>query len=98
VDLTVVDCLWHGSLRYTPVRVVLLRNLNSRRGYDLALVTTDLTAAPEQIIGRYADRWSIEDRHQRCRSSDDRSSWGVSWGGVGVGPASAGVVAGRVVA
>jgi transposase len=43
-------------------------------------------------------RWVVEDRHQRCRSSDDRCSWGVSWGGVGVGPASAGVVAGRVVA
>jgi transposase len=43
-------------------------------------------------------RWAVEDRHQRCRSSDDRCSWGVSWGGVGVGPASAGVVAGRVVA
>jgi hypothetical protein len=40
--------------------VVLLRNLNNRKAYNLALVTTDLTAAPEQIIARYADRWSIE--------------------------------------
>ena len=29
-------------------------------GYDIALVTTDLTATAEQIIARYAARWSIE--------------------------------------
>ncbi len=29
-------------------------------GNDLALVTTDLTATPEEIIARYAARWSIE--------------------------------------
>jgi hypothetical protein len=29
-------------------------------GYDIALVTTDLTATPQEIIARYAARWSIE--------------------------------------
>jgi len=29
-------------------------------GYDIALVTTDLTATPQEIISRYAARWSIE--------------------------------------
>jgi hypothetical protein len=38
---------------------VLIRD-RSASGYDLALVTTDLTASPAQVIERYASRWSIE--------------------------------------
>lgn len=38
--------------RSTPTRAT--------RDYDIALVSTDLTATPEQIITRYAARWSIE--------------------------------------
>jgi hypothetical protein len=30
------------------------------KSYDVALVTTDLAATPEEIIARYAARWSIE--------------------------------------
>ncbi|MGH3922745.1 MAG: IS701 family transposase [Pseudonocardiaceae bacterium] len=56
-------CLWYGTWRTDPVRVILLRDSArkiSTSGYDLALVTTDLTATPEDIIARYAARWSIE--------------------------------------
>jgi hypothetical protein len=55
-------CLWYGTWRTDPVRVILLRDTarTSGSGYDLALVTTDLTATPEEIIARYAARWSIE--------------------------------------
>ena len=55
-------CLWFGTWRTDPVRVILLRDTGrtTSSGYDLALVTTDLTATPEQIIARYAARWSIE--------------------------------------
>lgn len=28
--------------------------------YGIALVSTDLSASPEQLVARYADRWSIE--------------------------------------
>ncbi len=56
-------CLWYGTWRTDPVRVILLRD-NARKtktsGYDIALVTTDLTATPEEIIARYAARWGIE--------------------------------------
>ena len=55
--------LWYGTWRTDPVRVILLRESTpktSTSGYDIALVTTDLTATPEQIIARYAARWSIE--------------------------------------
>ena len=60
VDLAVITCLWWGSLRRTPVRVVLVRDLDETRPCTLALATTDLTSAGEQIVARYASRWSIE--------------------------------------
>jgi SRSO17 transposase len=60
VEVAVITCLWWGSLRSTPVRVVLVRDSDSATAYDIALVTTDTTADPATIITRYADRWSIE--------------------------------------
>jgi hypothetical protein len=36
-----------------------VRDLDARRRF-LALITTDLHAPAEQIVARYADRWSIE--------------------------------------
>jgi hypothetical protein len=56
-------CLWYGTWRTDPVRVILLREgarKTTTSGYDIALVTTDLTATPEEIIARYAARWSSE--------------------------------------
>lgn len=53
-------CLWYGTWRTDTVRVILLRDTTRTSGYDLAVVTTDLTATPEDIIARYAARWSIE--------------------------------------
>jgi hypothetical protein len=60
VDLAVVTCLWWGSLHRTPVRVVLVRDTGETKPYTLALATTDLTSTGEQIVARYASRWSIE--------------------------------------
>ena len=60
VDLAVVTCLWWGSLHRTPIRVVLVRDLDEARPYTLALATTDMAATGEQIVARYASRWSIE--------------------------------------
>ena len=57
-------CLWYGTWRTDPVRVILVRDTrrttSPTSGYDIALVTTDLTATAEDIIARYAARWSIE--------------------------------------
>jgi len=57
-----VRCLWYGVYRSQAIRVVLLRESASRAkaGYDLALITTDLTSSVEQIVTRYAARWAIE--------------------------------------
>jgi hypothetical protein len=59
VLLADLACLWWGSLHRTPLRCILVRDLDRRRG-DLALVTTDLYTPAEQIVARYANRWSIE--------------------------------------
>ena len=65
VQITERRALWYGTWRTDPVRVILLRDTRRRthsgeHGYDIALVTTDLTAPAEEIIARYAARWSIE--------------------------------------
>ncbi|SRR6266540_409931 len=64
VEITELTCLWYGTWRTDTVRVVLVRETGkktkSTKGYGIALVTTDLTATPEQVIARYAARWSIE--------------------------------------
>jgi len=61
---TEITCMWYGTWRTDPVRVILVRD--SRRktttpaGYDIAIVTTDLEATAAQIVARYASRWAIE--------------------------------------
>jgi hypothetical protein len=59
-------CLWYGTWRTDTVRVILVTGTgrttrtSTANGYDIALITTDLTATPQEIIARYAARWSIE--------------------------------------
>jgi hypothetical protein len=61
-------CLWHGSWRARPVRLILARNPGTTSGYDLALITTDLHAAPAALITRYAARWAIEQAFADARN------------------------------
>jgi hypothetical protein len=60
VSLAEVVCLWYGAYRSRAVRVILLRDQPTRTGYQLALLTTDLTSPAAAIVERYAARWSIE--------------------------------------
>lgn len=59
VHAAVLNCLWYGVFGPQPVQVVLVRDRDAT-GYGIALVSTDLTATPAQLIERYAARWSIE--------------------------------------
>jgi len=59
VQAAVLNCLWYGVFGAEPVQVVLVRD-RATTGYGIALVSTDLTATPAQMIERYAARWSIE--------------------------------------
>jgi hypothetical protein len=60
VTLADTVCLWYGVYRSRAVRVILLRDRGTTSGYGIALITTDLHSSAEQIITRYAARWSIE--------------------------------------
>ncbi|MGI8311702.1 IS701 family transposase [Saccharopolyspora hattusasensis] len=60
VHIATVTCLWWGSLHRRPVTVVLIKETDSARPYDIALVSTDTSASVETVIARYADRWSVE--------------------------------------
>ena len=66
VQVAEITCLWYGSFHTETVRVVLVRDDKPRtrdsddRGYGLPLVTTDLTSPAEDLVARYAARWSIE--------------------------------------
>jgi len=63
VQLAQVVCLWYGAYRSRTIRVILIRDPDRptpRAGYQLALISTDLTSPAEAIVARYAARWSIE--------------------------------------
>jgi len=60
VEIAIIDCLWWGSLHRTPVRLILVRDLDETKAYTIALITTDPTATGEEIVARYASRWPIE--------------------------------------
>jgi DDE superfamily endonuclease len=66
VQITEIICLWYGSFRSQPVRVILVRDDKPRtrdrddRGYGLPLVTTDLESTAQDLVARYASRWGIE--------------------------------------
>ncbi|MEV5593779.1 hypothetical protein [Streptomyces sp. NPDC052496] len=59
--LAEIHCLWYGSFHTRPVRVLLIRGSDPDTNKPLlSLVTTDLTTPAEQLVTRYAWRWSIE--------------------------------------
>jgi hypothetical protein len=52
--------LWYGPWHARTVRLILSRDQDTTDGYDLALVTTGMTAAPAALVTRYATRREIE--------------------------------------
>lgn len=60
VRVLALDCLWYSVFEAQPVRVVLLREPGRTDGFDIALVTTAVHQAAEDIVARYAERWAIE--------------------------------------
>jgi hypothetical protein len=60
LKLAIIDCLWEPLGPDGPVRVILIADETKACGYQLALIATDLTSTPGQIVERYSDRWPIE--------------------------------------
>ena len=59
VELAQMQCLWSTPFGTQVVQLVMVREVG-RGGYGVALVSTDLQATPQEIVERYAARWSIE--------------------------------------
>jgi hypothetical protein len=60
VRITSAEALWHGSFKTAPGRLVLVKDPDSGKPYDLGLFTLDTGAAPAAIAERYSWRWPIE--------------------------------------
>ena len=60
VQVAALDALWYGSFRSAPGRLVLVRDPDSGKPYDLGLFTLDTEAPAEAIAERYSWRWAIE--------------------------------------
>jgi hypothetical protein len=61
-------CLWYKPFHTRPVKVILIRNPGTEKGFDVALASTDTNAAGAQLIARYDTRWTIETAHQEAKS------------------------------
>lgn len=55
-----VPSIWYGPFGNTEGRTILIREPASTNPDNLALFTTDRDTPAEQVVCRYADRWTIE--------------------------------------
>ena len=60
VAVHVFEALFYDVWGERPVQVVLVRGANRKTGYDIALVSMNMTATAAEIIEFYDQRWSIE--------------------------------------
>jgi hypothetical protein len=68
VQVAEVDCVWYGSFADTPGRLVLVRDATSKKVYDLALFTTDVTS-PTTRRGRTLRHPLVHRARQRRRQA-----------------------------
>ncbi len=74
VDLAVLTCLWWGSLHRTPVRVVLVRDLDQTKPSTLALATTDLTTPAGRSWPGTPPAGRSSSRSRTARTSSERAT------------------------
>lgn len=60
MQVSVRPALWHGSFGSPPGQLVLARDPDSGRAYDLGIFTLDTDLTAEQAVERYSWRWAIE--------------------------------------
>jgi hypothetical protein len=59
-DVLTFDCVWFKVLSDQPVRLVIARDPHRHDRPILAVLCTDHSLTPYEILDRYADRWAIE--------------------------------------
>jgi DDE superfamily endonuclease len=67
VWVTELECQWYGAFKDLPVRLVLVRDLEAAKPYDLALVSTDLATPAGDLVERYGSRWPVESVFEHMR-------------------------------
>jgi hypothetical protein len=60
---------WYSVFGPQAVQVVLARRPDHADGFDIALVSTDLSATPAELLERYGRRWTIETAFQDAKST-----------------------------
>ncbi len=60
VQVAARDALWYGSFKSAPGQLILVRDPDSGKPYDLGIFTLDTEAPAETIAERYSWRWAIE--------------------------------------
>lgn len=60
ISVYALDCLWFGVLHSRAVRVVIIADPNGKEPMAMALLSTDTSLSAQEIIERYAQRWTIE--------------------------------------
>lgn len=71
------EALWYHVCGSQPVLVVVSRDPEGKERDDF-FFTTDTAASPEEVIGLYAGRWSIEDTFRNTKQflgGQDPQSW-----------------------
>jgi len=63
-----LKCLWYTPFHTRPVKVILIRNANSKKDFDIALASTDSDVSAPELIARYDSRWTIETAHQEAKA------------------------------
>jgi DDE superfamily endonuclease len=60
VQVAARDALWYGSFKSAPGQLVLVRDPDSEKPYDLGIFTLDTGVSAEATAERYSWRWAIE--------------------------------------
>jgi hypothetical protein len=60
VQAAALPGLWYGSFKGAPGQLVLMREPDSKKPYDLGIFTLDTRLSAKEAIERYSWRWPIE--------------------------------------
>jgi hypothetical protein len=63
----VVHGLWYSVFGSRAIQLILVREIGDKQSYRIALISTDATTPPAELVARYRDRWSIEVSFQNAK-------------------------------
>lgn len=67
VMLHSMRCLWYETFGAKPVQVVIIQNTTNDRGFEITIISTDLSATPAELVERYSERWPTEVAYEEAK-------------------------------